>query len=216
MDFLLPMSGRADKGGRCAEEATVRISLRTKGKSRFFLLHQNAMNTHKAAKALSDLMADFTDVDAKIDEINAMARLGSEIAQQTSAALHETPRDRRLTLSGPSISRRDALRLTHRLNAMTASISRAAAAAPSDETNVPPAAVMEAAASVAARARELEKAIGALSAAGAKGLSLAAAQQVSEAASAPHPWTEVQRQLSKALESGRSAAGALRAVAGKG
>ena len=174
------------------------------------------MNTHKAAKALSDLMADFTDVAAKADEIAALARLGSEIAQQTSAALHETRPDRRMVFAGPSISRRDALRLTHRLRAMSDSVARAAAAAPSDETNTPPAAVMEAAASVAACARELEKAIGAFSAGGAKGLSLTAARQVSGAGATPHSWNEVQRQLAKALESGRSAAGALRAVAGKG
>ena len=148
-------------------ETRVRLSLRTRGKSRFFLLHQNAMNTHKAAKALSDLMSDFTDVDAKADEITALARLGTEIAQQTSVALHETPPDRRLVFAGPSISRRDALRLTHRFRSMSDSVARAATAASASARRPPRrTSAVRLAASVAQCARHLETATGALSAGG--------------------------------------------------
>ena len=210
-------------------ETRVRLSLRTRGKSRFFLLHQNAMNTHKAAKALSDLMADFTDVDAKADEITALARLGTEIAQQTSVALHETPPDRRLVFAGPSISRRDALRLTHRFRSMSDSVARAATAASASQAPAPTDLAARLAASVAQCARHLESATGALTAGGdgrsralasAETAAACAAEARSEAPAARDAddarWTDVYVALERALDSGASAAGALRAVVRKG
>ena len=207
----------------------MRLSLKTRGKSRFFLLHQNAMNTHKASKALSDLMADFTNVDSKAGEIVSLARLGSEIAQQTSAALHDTPPDRRLTLGGPTIGRRDALRLARRMQSMSASVARAATAMNAGDAANPTDTASNMAASVAQCARHLEGAIGALSAGGdGRPRAMSSADAAAACADAAHlqastarepdgeGWADVHAALAKAAAQGHAAAAMLRAVARKG
>ena len=196
----------------------MRLSSKARGKSRFFLLHQQAMTAHKAARAFSDLMRDFTDVDAKAEEIAALGRLAGEMAQQTSLALRDAPPDRRFLPIGAAIGRGDAAQLAERLHGMAAAIAQAAAAAPSDDAGEPPDAVTRLAGDVVAAARELEKGIGALSAGGG-----AAADSLSWAFEAaglddavPARWRGVSGQLAAALESGRAAGAGVRAMVGKG
>ena len=56
----------------------------------FFLLHQSAMNIQKVAIKLQDLMEDYTNVKAKVEEIKTLEEFGDEAIHQIMQALHRT------------------------------------------------------------------------------------------------------------------------------
>lgn len=56
----------------------------------FFLLHQSAMNIQRAAGKLEDLMRNFENVEAKVQEIKDLEEFGDQIIHDIAHSLHQT------------------------------------------------------------------------------------------------------------------------------
>jgi predicted phosphate transport protein (TIGR00153 family) len=68
----------------------------------FFLLHQSAMNILVVARRLDDLMQNFENVPAKVQEIKELEEFGDQIIHDISNSLHRTfvtPIDRDVILA---------------------------------------------------------------------------------------------------------------------
>ena len=56
----------------------------------FFLLHQSAMNIRQVARRLQDLMDNYENVPAKVQEIKDLEDFGDQIIHDITRALHRT------------------------------------------------------------------------------------------------------------------------------
>ena len=56
----------------------------------FFLLHQSAQNIRQVSRKLQDLMDNFEDVPAKVQEIKDLEEFGDEIVHEITFGLHRT------------------------------------------------------------------------------------------------------------------------------
>jgi len=56
----------------------------------FFLLHQSAMNIHQVAIRILDLMENFENVEAKVQEIKDLEDFGDDIIHDITRSLHRT------------------------------------------------------------------------------------------------------------------------------
>ena len=56
----------------------------------FFLLHQSAMNSREVARRLKDLMDNFENVPAKVQEIKDLEEFGDQIIHDITHSLHRT------------------------------------------------------------------------------------------------------------------------------
>lgn len=84
----------------------------------FFLLHQSTMNIQRAARKLEDLMKNFENVEAKVQEIKDLEEFGDQIIHDITHSLHQT-------FITP-IDREDILDLAGRLDDVIDSIDEAA------------------------------------------------------------------------------------------
>ena len=56
----------------------------------FFLLHQSALNSREVARRLKDLMDNFENVPAKVQEIKDLEEFGDQIIHDITHSLHRT------------------------------------------------------------------------------------------------------------------------------
>ena len=84
----------------------------------FFLLHQSAMNIQEEARRLQDLMENFENVPAKIQEIKDLEEFGDQIIHDITHSLHRT--------FVTPIDREDILTLAARLDDVVDAIDEAA------------------------------------------------------------------------------------------
>jgi len=66
------------------------FSLMPKENRFFFLLHQSAMNIQKVARTFENLMNNFDNVEAKVQEIRVLEEFGDQIIHDISNSLHQT------------------------------------------------------------------------------------------------------------------------------
>ncbi len=67
-----------------------KLSLLPRENKFFFLLHQSAMNIQKAAGRLQNLMDDFDQVSAKVQEIKDLEEVGDRIIYDITRSLYRT------------------------------------------------------------------------------------------------------------------------------
>ena len=84
----------------------------------FFLLHQSAMNIREVAGRLQDLMENFENVPAKVQEIKDLEEFGDQIIHDITHSLHRT--------FVTPIDREDILALAGRLDDVVDAIDEAA------------------------------------------------------------------------------------------
>ena len=84
----------------------------------FFLLHQSALNIREVAGRLLDLMENFENVPAKVQEIKELEELGDQIIHDITHSLHRT--------FVTPIDREDILALAGRLDDIVDAIDEAA------------------------------------------------------------------------------------------
>ncbi|MCH8308994.1 MAG: DUF47 domain-containing protein [Chloroflexi bacterium] len=84
----------------------------------FFLLHQSAVNIRDVAGRLQDLMHNFENVEAKVQEIKDREELGDRVIHDITRALHRT--------FVTPIDREDILELAGRLDDVVDAIDEAA------------------------------------------------------------------------------------------
>ena len=84
----------------------------------FFLLHQSAMNIREVAGRLQDLMENFENVAAKVQEIKELEEFGDQIIHDITHSLHRT--------FVTPIDREDILALAGRLDDVVDAIDEAA------------------------------------------------------------------------------------------
>ena len=84
----------------------------------FFLLHQSAMNIQSVASKLQNLMEDFENVPAKVQEIKDLEEFGDQIIHDITSSLHRT--------FVTPIDREDILALSGRLDDIVDAIDEAA------------------------------------------------------------------------------------------
>ena len=84
----------------------------------FFLLHQSAMNIQQVARHLQDLMENFENVAARVQEIKELEDFGDQIIQDITHSLHRT--------FVTPIDREDILALAERLDDVVDAMDEAA------------------------------------------------------------------------------------------
>lgn len=84
----------------------------------FFLMHQSAVNIQDVARRLQDLMYNFENVEAKVQEIKDREELGDRVIHDITRALHRT--------FVTPIDREDILELAGRLDDVVDAIDEAA------------------------------------------------------------------------------------------
>ena len=67
-----------------------KLSLLPRENRFFFLLHQSAMNIRQVARRLQDLMDNYENVPAKVQEIKDLEDFGDRIIRDITRALHRT------------------------------------------------------------------------------------------------------------------------------
>ena len=82
-----------------------KLSFLPKENTFFFLLHQSAMNIQQVARRLQDLMENYENVEAKVQEIKDLEDFGDRIIHDITRSLHRTfvtpiDRDDTLALAG--------------------------------------------------------------------------------------------------------------------
>ena len=126
----------------------------------FFLLHQSAMNIHKVAIKLQDLMEDYTNVPAKVEEIKVLEEFGDEAIHQIMQALHRT--------FVTPLDREDIANLAERLDDVVDAIEEAARTMLEFQVEAPTEYAVEMSRVITRCGEELEKAVGLLSSRGGK------------------------------------------------
>jgi predicted phosphate transport protein (TIGR00153 family) len=126
----------------------------------FFLLHQSAMNIHKVAIKLQDLMEDYTNVPAKVEEIKTLEEFGDEAIHQIMQALHRT--------FVTPLDREDIALLAERLDDVVDAIEEAARTMLEYHVEEPTQYAIEMSRVITRCGAVLEKAVGLLSARGGK------------------------------------------------
>ena len=96
----------------------LRLSFIPKENRFFFLLHQSALNIRAVALKLQDLMDDFENVPAKVQEIKDLEEFGDKIIHDITHPLHRT--------FVTPIDREDILALAGRLDDVVDAIDEAA------------------------------------------------------------------------------------------
>ncbi len=84
----------------------------------FFLLHQSALNIHEVARRMKDLMENFENVPAKVQEIKDLEEFGDQIIHDITHSLHRT--------FVTPIDREDIMALAGRLDDVVDAIDEAA------------------------------------------------------------------------------------------
>jgi predicted phosphate transport protein (TIGR00153 family) len=126
----------------------------------FFLLHQGAMNIHKVAIKLQDLMEDYTNVPAKVEEIKVLEEFGDEAIHQIMQALHRT--------FVTPLDREDIALLAERLDDVVDAIEEAARTMLEYRVEAPTQYAIEMSRVITRCGAVLEKAVGLLSSRGGK------------------------------------------------
>jgi hypothetical protein len=126
----------------------------------FFLLHQSAMNIHKVAIKLQDLMEDYTNVPAKVEEIKVLEEFGDEAIHQIMQALHRT--------FVTPLDREDIALLAERLDDVVDAIEEAARTMLEYRVEAPTQYAIEMSRVITRCGAVLEKAVGLLSSRGGK------------------------------------------------
>ena len=126
----------------------------------FFLLHQSAMNIHKVAVKLQDLMEDYTNVPSKVEEIKILEEFGDEAIHQIMQALHRT--------FVTPLDREDIALLAERLDDVVDAIEEAARTMLEYQVETPTEYAIEMSRVITRCGVELEKAVGLLSTKGRK------------------------------------------------
>ncbi len=126
----------------------------------FFLLHQSAMNIHKVAIKLQDLMEDYTNVQAKVEEIKILEEFGDEAIHQIMQALHRT--------FVTPLDREDIALLAERLDDVVDAIEEAARTMLEYHVEAPTEYAIEMSRVITRCGEVLEKAVGLLSSRGSK------------------------------------------------
>ena len=67
-----------------------KLSFLPKENTFFFLLHQSAMNIQQVARRLQDLMENYENVEAKVQEIKDLEDFGDRIIHDITRSLHRT------------------------------------------------------------------------------------------------------------------------------
>ena len=84
----------------------------------FFLLHQSTMNIQQVARRFRDLMENFENMEAKVQEIKELEEFGDQIIHEITQSLHRT--------FVTPIDREDILALASRLDDVVDAIDEAA------------------------------------------------------------------------------------------
>ena len=126
----------------------------------FFLLHQSAMNIHKVAIKLQNLMEDYTNVPSKVGEIKILEEFGDEAIHQIMQALHRT--------FVTPLDREDIALLAERLDDVVDAIEEAARTMLEYQVETPTEYAIEMSRVITRCGAELEKAVGLLSTKGRK------------------------------------------------
>lgn len=120
----------------------------------FFLLHQSAMNIQKVAGKLQELMENFEEVSAKVQEIKELEEFGDQIIRDFTRSLHQT--------FVTPIDREDLLDLAGRLDDVIDAIDEAAQYTLEYSIQTPTPYARQLASIIVSTADELERAIGLL------------------------------------------------------
>ena len=120
----------------------------------FFLLHQSAMNIQQVARHLQDLMENFENVAARVQEIKELEDFGDQIIQDITHSLHRT--------FVTPIDREDILALAERLDDVVDAIEEAARTMLEYKIEAPTPFALQMAAIISRCGDELEKAVGLL------------------------------------------------------
>jgi predicted phosphate transport protein (TIGR00153 family) len=126
----------------------------------FFLLHQSAMNIQKVAIKLQDLMEDYTNVPAKVEEIKVLEEFGDEAIHQIMQALHRT--------FVTPLDREDIAHLAERLDDVVDAIEEAARTMLEYQVEAPTEYAIEMSRVITQCGEHLEKAVSLLSSRGSK------------------------------------------------
>ncbi len=126
----------------------------------FFLLHQSAMNIQKAARRFQDLMENFENVEARIEEIKDLEEVGDQIIREITQSLHRT--------FVTPLDREDIMGLAERLDDVIDAIDEAAQYTVEYQIDQPTEYARHLATIILRCADELERAVGLLSARGSK------------------------------------------------
>ena len=126
----------------------------------FFLLHQSTINIKDVARRLQDLMDNFENVAAKVQEIKELEEFGDQIIHNITNSLHRT-------FITP-IDREDILALAGRLDDVVDAIDEAAQYTLEYKIQEPTAHARTLAAIIVQCADELERALALLSTRGSK------------------------------------------------
>jgi predicted phosphate transport protein (TIGR00153 family) len=126
----------------------------------FFLLHQSAMNIQKVAIKLQDLMEDYTNVPAKVEEIKVLEEFGDEAIHQIMQALHRT--------FVTPLDREDIAHLAERLDDVVDAIEEAARTMLEYQVEAPTVYAIEMSRVITQCGEHLEKAVSLLSSRGSK------------------------------------------------
>ena len=126
----------------------------------FFLLHQSAMNIRAVAGRLQDLMDNFENVPAKVQEIKDLEEFGDKIIHDITHSLHRT--------FVTPIDREDIMALAGRLDDVVDAIDEAAQYTLEYKIEEPTEYARHLAAIIVKCAEELERAVGLLSTRGSK------------------------------------------------
>ena len=126
----------------------------------FFLLDQSAMNIRQVARRMQDLMENFENVPAKVQEIKDLEEFGDQIIHDITHSLHRT--------FVTPIDREDILALAGRLDDIVDAIDEAAQYTLEYKIEEPTEYARQLATIVVQCADEVEKAVALLSARGSK------------------------------------------------
>ncbi len=136
------------------------VSFRPKENPFFFLLHQSAMNIRQVARRLEDLMDNYENVPAKVQEIKDLEEFGDQIIHDITRSLHRT--------FVTPIDREDILALAGSLDDVVDAMDEAAQYILEYKIEEPTEYARLLAASIVQCADELERAVSLLSTRGAK------------------------------------------------
>jgi predicted phosphate transport protein (TIGR00153 family) len=137
-----------------------RLSFLPKENTFFYLLHQSALNIQQVARRVQDLMDNYENVEAKVQEIKDLEDFGDRIIHDITRSLHRT--------FVTPIDREDILALAGSLDDVVDAMDEAAQYTLEYRIEEPTEAARKLAAIIVECADELEQAVGMLSTRGSK------------------------------------------------
>ena len=126
----------------------------------FFMLHQGTMNIQQVARRFQDLMEDFCNVEAKVEEIKGLEEFGDQIIHDLTHSLHRT--------FVTPIDREDIMALAGRLDDVVDAVDEAAQYTLEYNIEEPTEYARQLAGIIVECAAQLEQAVGLLSTRGSK------------------------------------------------